>query len=540
MTDTNDDPARGPSQQQPAPQLQKSTGSVLGCVSLMGVAVVMIGLLVWYIRPTDSSARGPGGGGGGGRGSGGGGGSSSSGDASAGKTGGGGAAGGSGRPGGASGGGGSSSGGGGGKYRLTGPMPVVAATAHAGDIDITLNALGTVTSLATVTVKTQIAGQLTEIHFIEGQLVKKGDVLAQIDPRPYQLMFEQAQGLLQRDQALLQGAELDFNRYQTLVAQDSIAKQLLDTQSSLVAQYRGTVISDQAQINTAKLNLDYCRIVAPVSGRVGIRQVDQGNYVQTGDANGIVIITQLQPISVIFYLPEDHLPQVLKRMHGANALPVTAFDRTQTNKLAVGVLASVDNQIDTTTGTVRLRAQFENRDEALFPNQFVNAQLLVDVLRGAIVVPTSAVQRGAPGTYVYLIGDDDTVSVRPITLGPQSGERVAVQSGLAEGDRVVIDGADKLKEGAQVAVTTTEERNAAAGIGTGTGSAAGPGTGDGETKRRHKRRDAAAGDAKDEAGQAPAAGDKVGGEGKPSGDGKTGVDGKPRTGDKANADEKAR
>ncbi len=507
MTDPNDAPPAAPRQGDRPPTPRQSTGSVLGCVGLMFVAVVLIGALVWFIRPADTGSRGAGGygggrppgpaaGGGAGGGSAAGGGDGSaakpgSGEANAAKPGGGEAN--AAKPAAAA----PDAGGGGGRgsrFRLTGPMPVVAVSVRTGDIDIVLNALGTVTSLATVTVKTQIAGQLTEIHFTEGQLVKRGDFLAQIDPRPYQLTLEQAQGLLQRDQALLDGASIDLTRYQTLVQQDSIAKITLDTQLSLVAQYRGTVLSDQAQINTAKLNLDYCRIVAPVSGRVGIRQVDQGNYVQNGDANGIVIITQLQPISVIFNLPEDHLPQVLKRLGSGAKLAVTAFDRTQTTRLAEGVLVTVDNQIDTTTGTVRMRAQFDNREESLFPNQFVNTQLLVDVLRAAIVMPTSAVQRGAPGTYVYLINEDSTVTVRPIALGPQSGERVAVMNGLAEGDRVVIDGADKLKEGAQVAVTTAEERNAAAGVG----------VPDGEPKRKRRRRDgAAAGEGKDDAAGGP-------------------------------------
>jgi multidrug efflux system membrane fusion protein len=337
--------------------------------------------------------------------------------------------------------------------------------------------------------------------------------------------------MLQRDQALLDGAVIDLNRYQTLVAQDSIAKQQLDTQVSLVAQYRGTVASDQAQINTAKLNLVYCHIVSPVTGQVGIRQVDQGNYVQTGDANGIVIITQLQPISVIFNLPEDNLPQVIKRLHAGAKLTVTAFDRTQTTKIAEGTLATIDNQIDPTTGTLKLRALFDNKNEGLFPNQFVNAQLLVDVLRGTTVIPTSSVQRGAPGTYVYLISEDNTVSVRPITLGPQSGERVAVLKGLEAGDLVVIDGADKLKEGAQVAVTTAEERNTAAGVG----------VPDGEPKRRHRHRDAGAGDAKDDAGAA--AGTPPAGAAAPGA--KDGADqapahgDKPHAGDKPKSDEKA-
>ena len=381
-------------------------------------------------------------------------------------------------------------------------MPVVAVATRIGDINITLNALGTVTSLATVTVKTQIAGQLTQIAFQEGQIVKQGDFLAQIDPRPYQLTLEQDQGQIIRDQALLKEAEIDMERYHTLVDQDSLAKITYDQQVSLVQQYRGTVASDQAQIDTAKLNLAYCHIVSPVTGRVGIRQVDQGNYVQTSDANGIVIITQLQPISVIFTVPEDYLPQVLKRLRAGATLPVSAYDRTQTTKLADGILTTVDNEIDTTTGTVKMRAQFDNKDESLFPNQVVNAQLLVDVLRGTPVVPVSAVQRGAPGTYVYLVNEDNTVSVRPITIGPGTPELQSVSSGLADGDKVVIDGADKLKEGAQVQVSAPEERNAA-----GTPGAAGA-PGDGEPKRRHRHKppgdgDAAAGDAKDAPAGAP-------------------------------------
>ncbi len=336
----------------------------------------------------------------------------------------------------------------------TGPVPVVAVAAEKGDIDITLNALGTVTPLATVTVKTQIAGQLTQVAFQEGQMVKAGDFLAQVDPRPYQLALSQSEGQLQRDQALLKDAELNLVRYKTLVAQDSLARQTLDTQDALVQQYRGTVETDQAQVNTAKLNLVYCHIVAPVTGRVGLRQVDAGNYVQTSDANGIVVITQMQPISVLFTLAEDNLPAVMKQLHAGASLGVTAFDRGQTAQLATGRLMTVDNQIDTTTGTVKLRAQFDNADEMLFPNQFVNTRLLVDTLKGATVIPTSAVQRGAPGTYVYLVKPDNTVTVRPIKLGPSSGEKAAVLSGVEPGDKVVVDGGDKLREGAQVTLPT--------------------------------------------------------------------------------------
>ena len=339
-----------------------------------------------------------------------------------------------------------------GRFALSGPMVVVPEAARKGDIPIVLNALGTVTPLATVTVKTQISGQLTEIGFKEGQTVQQGDFLAQIDPRPYQLALNQAEGQLLKDQALLKNAQVDLARYRTLVAQDSLARQQLDTQASLVAQYQGVVRTDQAQVDNAKLNLQYCRITAPVTGRVGLRLVDQGNYVQVGEATGLVVITQMQPITVVFPLPEDNLPAIVKRMRTGAQLAVTAYDRTQTAKLATGVLSTIDNQIDSTTGTFKLKAQFANDDEGLFPNQFVNIQLLVDTLHDVTTIPTSAVQRGAPGTFVYLVKADDTVTVRPVKLGPSAGERVAVESGLAPGDKVVVDGADKLKEGAKIAV----------------------------------------------------------------------------------------
>jgi membrane fusion protein, multidrug efflux system len=357
-------------------------------------------------------------------------------------------------------------------------MPVVVASAVTGDIDITLNGLGTVTSLATVTVKSQISGQLVRIAYQEGQMINKGDLVAEIDSRPYELALSQAEGALERDQALLQTAELDLKRYQDLAKTNAIPRQQLDTQVSLVAQDKGLVISDKAQIDVQKLNIAYCHIVSPVTGRAGLRLVDPGNYVTANDATGIVVITQLQPISVIFTVPEDNLPQIVKRIRAGATLPVTAFDRSGATKLASGTLKTLDNQIDTTTGTLKLRAEFANEDDGLFPNQFVNVQLLIDTLKDATVVPTSAIQRGAPGTFVYLVNSDNTVTVKPVTLGPASGERVAIQSGLSPDDRVVVDGADKLRNGARVAPRSPDGNAAGARSQAGNGPA---GSGGGAT-----------------------------------------------------------
>jgi len=342
-------------------------------------------------------------------------------------------------------------------------VPIGVALVEEGDMPVALNQLGTVTPLAMVTVKTQISGYLMQVAFKEGQMVNKGDFLAQIDPRPYQVALAQAEGQLAKDQALLKNAQLDLVRYNTLVAQNSVAKQTRDTQESLVGQNQATIKSDQAQIDAQKLNLTYCRIISPVTGRVGLRQVDAGNYVQTSDPNGIVVVTQLQPISVIFTLPEDNLPTVMKRVRAGATLPVTAFDRTGANEIAKGKLDTVDNQIDPTTGTVKLRAIFDNEQETLFPNQFVNVKLLVNTLRDADIVANSAIQRGAPGTFVYLVKPDRTAAVQKVKLGPSDGQRIAILSGLQPGDSVVIDGADRLRDGAKVTVAPAERPGGAAG-----------------------------------------------------------------------------
>lgn len=342
---------------------------------------------------------------------------------------------------------------GGGRGGAGGPPQLVgAATIDKGDVRVILNELGTVAPLATVTVKTQIAGQYVEIGFKEGQMVSKGDFLAQIDPRPYQVALQQAQGQLAHDQGLLDQAQIDLARYQTLGHQDSISKQQVDDQRFVVEQYKGTVQADQALVNSARLNLTYCHIVSPIDGQVGLRQVDPGNYVQTSDANGVVVVTQMQPISVLFAVPEDSLSQILPRLRAGATLGVAAYDRANAKLIANGQLATLDNQIDTTTGTLKLRAVFDNADRMLYPNQFVNARLLVDTLKDSVRVPVAAIQRGEPGTFVYLIGADNTVSVRVVKLGPTDDGYVAVRSGLEPGDRVVTDGTDRLRDGVTVAV----------------------------------------------------------------------------------------
>ncbi|MEA3099883.1 MdtA/MuxA family multidrug efflux RND transporter periplasmic adaptor subunit [Caballeronia mineralivorans] len=353
------------------------------------------------------------------------------------------------------------------------PQPVHVATVTQGEMPVVINSLGTVTPLASVTVKTLLNGTLQDVAFQEGQMVKKGDVLAQIDPRPYEISLRNAQGTLAKDQALLQTARLDLKRYQMLLSQDSIASQQVDTQASLVQQLEGTVKADQASVDTFRLDLTYARITAPVSGRVGLRQVDPGNYVTTSDTNGVVVITQLQPISVIFTTSEDNLTAILKPLHAGTKMSVTAYDRANTTSLESGYLETIDNQIDTTTGTVKLRARFDNKESMLFPNQFVNTKLLVDVIKDATIVPTPAVLNGSSGAFVYVVKPDNTVTVRNVKIGPVDGERTSIKTGLQVGERVVIDGSDRLKEGAKITIPADKPKAASGASGAAASAARG-------------------------------------------------------------------
>jgi multidrug efflux system membrane fusion protein len=344
------------------------------------------------------------------------------------------------------------------------PTPVFVTPARKGDMNVYLAGLGSVTPLNNVTVRSRVDGQLMEVHFREGQNVTKGTLLATIDQRPFQVQLTQAEGQMARDRELLLNARMDLERYRTLWKQDSIPRQQLDTQEALVRQNEGAVKIDQGQIDSAKLQLTYSRITAPISGRIGLRLVDPGNMVHAADTGGLLTITQVQPIAVLFPLPEDSLPQVLRKMK-AGRLGVEAFDREMKLQLASGELTTVDNQIDPTTGTVKLKAVFANRESELFPNQFVNARLLVDVKKDAIIVPSAAIQRSPQGAFVFVLNQDKTVAMRQIKTGVAQGGDTAVVEGLAVGEQVVVDGAERLREGSKVEVKERDQAGKGGGKG---------------------------------------------------------------------------
>jgi membrane fusion protein, multidrug efflux system len=330
-------------------------------------------------------------------------------------------------------------------------VPVSAATAHRGDIGAYIDAIGTVTPVYTVSVTSRVQGQIMSVNYHEGQMVHKSDSLVEIDPRPYEAALTQAQGQLAHDQALLNEARIDMDRYKAALDRNAIAKQQYDDQVQIVAQDEGTVKNDEGTLENAKVNLVYCHITSPIDGRVGLRLVDPGNIVQANSTTTLVVITQLEPITVIFSVAEDYLPQIQQQLHAGHRMSVDALDREQKKKIGAGFLLTVDNQIDTTTGTVKLKAEFPNKDNALFPSQFVNAHLLVETQHGATLIPTAAIQRNAQGAYVYLLTKDQTASIRTVTVGTTDGDITAVE-GVAPGEEVAVNGFDKLQDGIKVAI----------------------------------------------------------------------------------------
>lgn len=355
---------------------------------------------------------------------------------------------------------------------MTPPVPVKVEAAKVENLDIYLRGLGTVTAYATVTVRSRVQGQLIEVSFKEGDRVKAGDLLARIDPRPFQVALDQAKGTLAQDMAQYENAKLDLQRYEKLRAQQSIAVQLVDTQRALVAKFEGLIKSDKASVENAQLQLDFTRITAPIPGRLGLRQVDMGNLLVTNDPQGIVVITQTQPIAVVFTLPESELPAVREPVLAGQTLRVDAYDRADTRLLAQGKLLTADNQIDVTTGTFKLKAEFANEQDTLFPNQFVNVRILVRTVQDALTVPSAAVQQGSQGAFLYVVGSDGTAVVRPVRIGAKSGDRTQVLDGVVAGDRIVLEGTDRLRSGSRVRVIGDEPaRPAAPGAGGDAGTA---------------------------------------------------------------------